>query len=227
MSLTSLKPQSTLGQICPGTWLRCMSSAPHTQTSSGRWATRGEHSRSETGDVTAVQSQLDPYHPEQSDWFSSCFSSAARVEKAAGHHRAPPAEAGSVRHVQQQQVVQHSSSFSSHHPIICQVSSTGSQRRGDLACSTLITMAIPPLCLPPTVSPIPTHLPSCPVPHKRAMQQQHPSETADAVLINKEKKTCTSDWQLYAHKQNFSLRNCVQTLGTFHSLHHEGQILWF
>lgn len=36
MSLTSLKPQSTLGRTCPGTWPRCMRSVPHTQTSSGR-----------------------------------------------------------------------------------------------------------------------------------------------------------------------------------------------
>ena len=54
-SLNSLKPQSTLGRTClgtcPGTWLRCMRSVPHTQTSSGRWATRGEHSRSESDDM--------------------------------------------------------------------------------------------------------------------------------------------------------------------------------
>ena len=54
MSPTSLKPQSTLGQTCRGTWLRCMRSVPPTQTSSGRWATRGEHSRWEANDVTAV-----------------------------------------------------------------------------------------------------------------------------------------------------------------------------
>lgn len=43
-------------------------------------------------------------------YLTRVFFSAARVEKAAGHHRAPPAEAGSVCHVQQQQVVLHSSS---------------------------------------------------------------------------------------------------------------------
>lgn len=35
MSPTSLKPLSTLGRTCPGTWLRCMRSVPHTQTSCG------------------------------------------------------------------------------------------------------------------------------------------------------------------------------------------------
>lgn len=67
--------------------------------------------------------------------------STACVEKDAGHHRAPPAEAGSVCHVQQQQVVPHSSSPTIF-PSLRQVSRA--QPRGDTACSTLITMATHP-----------------------------------------------------------------------------------
>lgn len=65
----------------------------------------GERSRSET-----VQTQ----HRHTASCFNICFFffffCAARAEKAAGHHRAPPAEADSVCHVQQQQVVPHTSS---------------------------------------------------------------------------------------------------------------------
>lgn len=57
MFLTSLKPQSTLGRTCPGTWLHCTRSVPHTRTNCGRWATRGERSRSETSDVVCVHMQ--------------------------------------------------------------------------------------------------------------------------------------------------------------------------
>lgn len=61
--------------------------------------------------------------------------------------------------------------------------------------------------------------------------QQQPSTTTDAVLKNrkKKKKTHTSDWELYAQEKYFPLISCVHDsdLGTFHSLHHEGQILRF
>lgn len=108
--------------------------------------------------------------------------SAACIEKDAGHHRAPPAEAGSVCHVQQQQVVLHSSS-----PPILPIlaSSLRVQPGGDMACSTLITMAThPPFSIMSSSdSPAhPTHLPSCLVHHKRAMQQQQLSTTGDGVL---------------------------------------------
>ena len=98
--------------------------------------------------------------------------------------------------------------LSSHLPIPPQVSSTGVRHRGDWACSTLITMATPPSCPPPIVPLIPTHLPSCPVHHKRAMQQQQLSTTTDAVLKKQTNKsiTCTSDWQLYAQETIFFLK---------------------
>lgn len=139
MSLNSLKPQSTLGRTCPGTWLRCTRSVPRTQTSSGRWATRGEHSRSVTGDITAVPHAGRLYAvPFQEIYLIPCFLSAACVEKAAGHHRAPPAEAGSVCHVQQQQVVLHSSSSSSstHLPILPSslLRRSAAQRRPSMLC---------------------------------------------------------------------------------------------
>lgn len=106
MSLTFRKPQSTLGQICLGTWLHCMRSVPHIQTSCAHWAMRRELSRSGShSDRTTAFLYYIIYFLTVS-W---PFFSAACAEKATGHHRAPPAEAGSVCHVQQQQVVLHSS----------------------------------------------------------------------------------------------------------------------
>lgn len=166
MSPTCPKSRSTLERTCPGTWPRCTRCASHIQTSCGRWATAGERSRSET-----VQTQ----RRRTSAWFNLRFLRAARAEKAAGHHRAPPAEAGSVCHVQQQQVVPHSSS-SSMFPPSHQASRSGTQKRGSVARATLITLA--PLLPPPSIlssSNAPTHphthLPSCPVHHRTAMQQ--------------------------------------------------------
>lgn len=111
--------------------------------------------------------------PVSEDESNSCFLSAACVEKAAGHHRAPPAEAGSVRHVQQQQVVLHSS------PPILPSSTAGAQRRGDLACSTLITMATPPSC-PPIV---PSH------PHPPAILSRSPQESYATTAAEYNKPT--------------------------------------
>lgn len=102
------KSRSTLERTCPGTWPRCTRCVLPIRTSWGRWATGGERSRSE-----AIQTRR--HHATAR--FNPHFFCAARAEEAAGHHGAPPAEAGSVCHVQQQQVVPHSSSYS-HVPIL-------------------------------------------------------------------------------------------------------------
>lgn len=134
------------------------------------------HTHTHTRDESCCSVSEDSPH--------SCFLSTACVEKAAGHHRAPPAEAGSVCHVQQQQVVLHSSSPPIF-PSFRQVSSTRVQHRGDLACSTLITMATPPQR--PSImssSDSPAH------PHPPAILSRSPQESyATAAEYNNQRST--------------------------------------
>ena len=186
MSPTCPKSLSTLEWTCPGTWLHCMRFASRIQTSCGRWAMAGERSRSET-----VQTQC-----RLPAWFNLRFFCAACAEKAAGHHRAPPAEAGSVCHVQQQQVVPHSSSMI---PPSHQASRSGTQQRGSLASSLQhLSYHHPSPCPRPTLPPIPTHLPSCPVHHESyATAAAECNRCSTWTKIGSKKYTC-SDWKLYA-----------------------------
>lgn len=216
------KSRSTLERTCPGTWPRCTRCVLPIRTSCGRWATGGERSRSE-----AVQTRR--HHAIAR--FNPHFFCAARAEKAAGHHGAPPAEAGSVCHVQQQQVVPHSYS---HVPILPSGLLQWNAAKRSRSMCYLHHLGTPPTTtLHPVFvrrshpSPLICHL-------SRSPQENYATTAAECNRCS----TCTqiknkilapvTDSCMH-NKLYFVPSDCVpeSDLGTFHTSPNKGQIFWF